>query len=469
MQADDARWMRKVIEQEHIKPLEVNKDYVLEYEKREKENQDRLASQVERHISTLKTLREKLESRHEMKTRTDEYRSWQREFSVKKQGVMIGKTLEEIEQEKAQAASTTGNYNNNSSSSSSSKRASGGSRGGGTATGAAGGGESSNELSNVLESLNKLAELESRITSLEKDNAYERIVQKERPAASDRTVMDFRKQRIPIQAKDADGGGGGGGGPVGVVYAMRPVKKSWQVQLPGTKKAAGTGVAAVRARQQQQQQRGGGGRGGDTFLTEGGDDYGYDADAMRRERLRKINDATPGQKNLRGRVQNKRGRAKEERLGGKRHEEALSELNRRRNEQQIQKRPPRGAAMATKGASAGIKSKNKHLQDFEKLKSNFKKKRENLTKKFGNQQTGGRQISQTAPSGQNGASGGGGGLGYRIPPTIRTGGTSTRRVEGGAPMRRGGGGAATAPQMVAGGVAMIRNLKAANAKGGTHY
>ena len=35
---DDAKWMKKVIQQEHIKPLEVNKEFVLEYERREKQD-----------------------------------------------------------------------------------------------------------------------------------------------------------------------------------------------------------------------------------------------------------------------------------------------------------------------------------------------------------------------------------------------------------------------------------------------
>jgi predicted transcriptional regulator len=73
----------------------VAKDFVLEYEEKEKINADRLTHQVDRHISTLKTLRSKLETRHELKTRTEEYRAWQREFNPKKQSILMGKTLEE--------------------------------------------------------------------------------------------------------------------------------------------------------------------------------------------------------------------------------------------------------------------------------------------------------------------------------------------------------------------------------------
>ncbi|KAJ1407981.1 hypothetical protein B484DRAFT_403666 [Ochromonadaceae sp. CCMP2298] len=66
---DDERWIKRVIKQEHTRPLNVSKDFVLTYEKKEQENADRLTHQVDRHISTLRTLRSKLETRHELKTR----------------------------------------------------------------------------------------------------------------------------------------------------------------------------------------------------------------------------------------------------------------------------------------------------------------------------------------------------------------------------------------------------------------
>ena len=121
---DDERWIKRVIKEEHTRPLNVRfhlsvgihapdlshydhcnfcfsgqvaKDFVLEYEEKEKINADRLTHQVDRHISTLKSLRSKLESRHDLKTRTEEYRAWQRGFLPKKHAVMIGKTLEEYE------------------------------------------------------------------------------------------------------------------------------------------------------------------------------------------------------------------------------------------------------------------------------------------------------------------------------------------------------------------------------------
>ena len=80
---------------------QVSKDFVLEYEKKEKENQERLTAQVERHISTLKNLRVKLEDRNDLKNRSEEYRSWQRDFLPKKNAVMLGRTIEQAEKEEA--------------------------------------------------------------------------------------------------------------------------------------------------------------------------------------------------------------------------------------------------------------------------------------------------------------------------------------------------------------------------------
>lgn len=53
-------------------------------------------------------------------------------------------------------------------------------------------------------------------------------------------------------------------------------------------------------------------------------------EAQRRERARQLELASAGQKNLRARVQDKRGRAKEQLLGAKKHEAAMKEMARRK-------------------------------------------------------------------------------------------------------------------------------------------
>lgn len=399
---DDARWMKKVIQQEHIKPLEVNKKFVLEYEAKEKENEERLTAQVERHINTLSKLRGKLENKATMKRTTDEYRNWQRDFYPKKTAVMSGKTIQDMEEEErvrtaeleAQGVQQP------------KKRAVSQKK--------------STELSNVLESLDKLAELENRITTLEKDNVYERMVQAERPSADRRTVLDFKKGRAP-----ARGGGPTKGenlAPMSITYNIQPKTKSWQVPVKGITKTKGPGASA---RGGNSNTYGGGGDG--TFLT-GMEDTGRGG--VPNARLRKARaqfDSSQGQKNLRGRVQNKKSRVREEVAGARKHQAALSELNRRRNEQQIQKRPPR----ATKGAASGVRTKNTHMQDFQNQKSKFKKRTDNIrTGRGGAGGMSGRGMqSRTAPTGNT--------LGRnnkRVPQTT-TAGNLTRRTN--APKRRG--------------------------------
>ncbi len=427
---DDAKWMKKVIQQEHIKPLEVNKEYVLEYERRERENEERLTSQVERHIGTLQKLRGKLEQKAEMKARTDEYRGWQKTFSQKKQDVMLGKTLAEIE---------GGNLDKENTAQGTSIKKK-------TA-------KPSSQLSNVLDSLNKLSELENRITSLEKDNVYEKMVQQERPSADRRTVMDFKKTRVVRGPEDEPGKG-----PMAVVYSMRPKQKSWQVKVPGiTKTPARRGVPPMK------------GRGTSDFDNEDGGTFnltGIDAGGTnpKLERARALHDASAGQKGVRTRVQAKVGRMKDINSGNRKHQEALNELNRRRNEQQIQKRGGR-SAMASKGASAGVRSNNRHMNDFQKTKNNLQKRTQTLKRNAATDprgMRGSRTVSKSAPT----MTVAGGGLNSRRMPNIRGGAAGggknvTRRTQE-APSRRGMGqsGATTAPAVGGiGGIRALRNKK----------
>jgi hypothetical protein len=91
--SEDSRWMRKVIDEEHNKPLEVSKNFIIDLERREIEKQEHMAHQVESHIHTLRKLRNKIEQKADVKQRSDEYRSWQRQFSNKKNELIIGNTI----------------------------------------------------------------------------------------------------------------------------------------------------------------------------------------------------------------------------------------------------------------------------------------------------------------------------------------------------------------------------------------
>ena len=95
---------------------------------------------------------------------------------------------------------------------------------------------------------------------------------------------------------------------------------------------------------------------------------------MRRERIRQIALAPAGEKNMRNRVQAKKGRIKEQQIAAKKHEEAMKELARRKKEAGRSAANPisRKAAPPMKGISSGVRSKNKHLQEFERMKQGHK-------------------------------------------------------------------------------------------------
>lgn len=139
----------------------------MEYEKAEQEKSDRLGNQVERHIATLNKIRSKLEARAELQSRTEEYREWRKEFSSIKQDVLNGKT---ISPEKARV--TTPKKETMMSST------------------------RSGELATVIDSLQKLADLENRISTLEKDNVFERLKKAdEDQLLKERQALEFKKKR----------------------------------------------------------------------------------------------------------------------------------------------------------------------------------------------------------------------------------------------------------------------------------
>ena len=193
-----------------------------EYERKEKENAERLAGQVEKHITTLKKLRDKLEDRQDLKSRTEEYRSWKQEFSSKKQAVLQGKVPENalstwFSSNSSRDGGTGGSsvMSASSPSSSSSKQNVRSSSSAGKLTTPSG--DSGNvsrglnssmhvpvqELSTVLDSLNKLAELEKRITSLEKDSAFDHL--SSLAPLPDEEVAEFKKDRVGGAAPTANG------------------------------------------------------------------------------------------------------------------------------------------------------------------------------------------------------------------------------------------------------------------------
>lgn len=123
--------------------------------------------------------------------------------------------------------------------------------------------------------------------------------------------------------------------------------------------------------------------------------------------------APAGVKNLKQRVNDRKGRQKEQMIGQKRHEDAMREMAKRKAEQLQKKTGINAAARNTKrttaparGAAAGVKTNNKYMQEFNKMKNANNKRKEDFTRGGGAPSTrkstqGGidnRFNSQTAPA-----------------------------------------------------------------------
>ena len=119
----------------------MSKEFKLSLERQERQQAERLSTQVDRHIDTLKRLRTRLEDRAEEKSRHDEFREWKRNFARRKEAILSGKGVpnEPFSDEIPRIGTDF---------------------------------TEKNELSVVVDSLNRLTELENRIRGLESENAF---------------------------------------------------------------------------------------------------------------------------------------------------------------------------------------------------------------------------------------------------------------------------------------------------------
>lgn len=367
---DQAKWVRKVVTSEQAKPLEVTRDYVDQYEKVENANSEKLAVQVERHIETLGKLRQNLENRLDTQARTSEYREWKKDFEVKKNAVLSGKTLANYSEEFG--STDNPNFSDDIVPTAGLEK---------TIRGA------SKELTTVLDSLNKLAELEYRISNLEIENVYDKMKKAENVSEEEalKTALEFKKKRTNDPLKP---------GIMRTVYAVKQKKiplKSGKFQ-------------------------------GKTFITAADDHGASKRDAVHRDRQRQIAQASAGQKNLRDRVHGKKLRVVETVNANRKHEAALKELQARRAEQ-AKAKPKTNIVQQGKGASSGKRFKNKYTEDFENVKKQHQSKKDqrhygsNLKTKAGLPNFGGKLTSSTLPEGTN-----------KRKPTTKTSGTVTRRT-----------------------------------------
>lgn len=361
-----------------------------------------------------------------MKQRNEEYRQWQKEFIPKKQAVMVGKTLDEIELKKGDDGPTEEERLDSEVNDDILRRASQRKALNGKAPN-----QSSQELTTVLDSLSRLAELEQRISSLEKDNRYDAMLAKENPPAFQRSSIEFNDHKMYPELSHTKVNGNvmhgvnpteirkkraqpDKHGPMGVVYEVRtknanaggdPLlrgnnrgnQRSWKVKVP----IAGSGAAAVRGKRQGQydsdvpgedddEDGSLGGRRG-VFITAGQTSEEnllqrqrqQQRDAVKREKARNNYLAPVGVTSLKNRRQQRKGREKEVQIGQHKHQQAMAEMQRRKQQQQQLSKGVSAAARnaqqravpPAKGAAAGVRTKNKHLQQFQMEKQQHQRRK----------------------------------------------------------------------------------------------
>ena len=230
---ETAQWMQQIIEEEQSKPLEVTEDFILKYEAQQREQEERLEEEVQRHIESLQRIKSNLKQKEEMRRRTHIYREKRKallEGGSGSMGSLMGSSMQQAGGGGALSLPELAGSGGG-----------GGRRGGpGPMTpnmGQAGAGGMQGTLSKVISSLDKLVDLEKRIARLETDVdgadgqpktkiKFTKRRQEAMPTQAAKNV--FTVKHVPVgrsrhghgggshgHSKGRGGGGGGGGGSRG--------------------------------------------------------------------------------------------------------------------------------------------------------------------------------------------------------------------------------------------------------------
>jgi len=147
---EKAEWMQQIIEEEQAKPLQVGKDYILKYEEEEKRNEAALQKQVEHHVTCLKNLKDTIDKRAQIKAKKQQFKDFKEQVNAERKAVLEGK-ISAQQRFRVDKNQTFGGE------------------------GSGEGQKTQGALATVIGSLDKLVDLEKRISSLESDNLLDRV------------------------------------------------------------------------------------------------------------------------------------------------------------------------------------------------------------------------------------------------------------------------------------------------------
>jgi hypothetical protein len=300
-----AEWMTQIVEDEQSKPLEVDSEFIKDYERREALDEERLDREVERHINCLKQLRGKLRAREEVRNRNARYK-------MEKEALMTtvsdprGNQFEDTESVPKKKVTGT--------------------------------------LSKVIHSLDKLVELEKRITSLEGETGV------------DKTDVQFAKKKTH----------GSVGVPSKTYYSMNVNK--------GTKFPRIGGAGSARRAKPGTNMNGG--------------RLGVLPEVHQSRRMGQRAKGGAGA----GSARKGRGAQLQQRQDG-----VVDDFL-----QKKQQRKQRPGQRAAKGAASGKRTNNPHMQQFHDIRREFEKKKDMLSRNLDgpppNRRTGGTSKSFSASS-----------------------------------------------------------------------
>lgn len=185
---DKASWMQQVIEEEQKKPLQVSRDFIHKYEAQEKLEEERLDQEVQRHIQVLQKLRTKVQDRDDLRQRKQNYKVAQASLHDEKQRILAS-VAPNSRRDDTTASSPTPISNQR---------------------------KVQGTLTTVINSLDKLVELEQRISTLENDSLYDRLTEQHSSASKasgpsvqsgppplprgGRSTLQFSKKKAPPSA-----------------------------------------------------------------------------------------------------------------------------------------------------------------------------------------------------------------------------------------------------------------------------
>jgi hypothetical protein len=315
---EKAEYMQQVIEEEQAKPLQVGKDYIIKYEAEEARNEAALQRQVEHHVNCLKNLRASIERKDTIKNRKEQFRQFKEQVEAERKAVMEGKISAanrfKVGQQGGEDSEQTAQN---------SKQVKG-------------------TLSTVIGSLDKLVELEKRISSLESDNLHERV----KDGASV-PQQKLARMKLAFTKKRTEPAPGVPGKPF---YAVRITQKN---AAPGARGMRGT-MSGVARKQERDQKRGVSTKsktiGAPTFMTQGKKEIGS---AYR--------SSTLGVGSGRSAVA---ARSKPSSIGELRNVNKINKQN-----SQVREKMFGGKVNSVRaGISSGIKTKNVHMQQFHNVR-----------------------------------------------------------------------------------------------------